>query len=80
MKIQIVFAFIVAVVFACGGNGEKTNDSKNSSTAKTTQDALAAGKKAYQMCTACHGPDGKLAINGAKDFAESCLLELVRVK
>ncbi len=72
MKIQIVFAFIIAIIFACGGNGEKTSDtSKN--TSATQEDQLAIGKKAFQYCVACHGNDGKLAINGAKDFSESVL-------
>ncbi len=73
MRITIVIAFIVAVVFACGGkSGDGT---KKGSLEKGTQvDPLAAGKKAYkQFCVPCHGMDGKLGINGARDFAESDL-------
>lgn len=74
MKIKLVFAFIIAVVFACSGGGEKAEGTKVSSTAPQQDEALAKGKKTYsQFCVACHGADGKLAINGAKDFAESVL-------
>ncbi|MFK7770732.1 MAG: cytochrome c [Saprospiraceae bacterium] len=77
MRISIVFAFIIVVVFACGG--EKSADgSKNASIGngeKQSQvDQLAIGKKAFkQFCVACHGMDGKLGVNGAKDFAQSDL-------
>ena len=42
------------------------------------------GKAVYtQYCQVCHGPDGKLALNGAKDITQSALslverTELVR--
>lgn len=77
MKISIVFVFIIAVVFACGGensaDGTK-NASMQNGNKKLQVDPLALGKKAFkQYCVACHGPDGRLGINGAKDFAESDL-------
>jgi mono/diheme cytochrome c family protein len=77
MRISIVFAFIIAVVlFACGGE-KSTDGTKRASiengTPQTQVDPLAAGKKAFKMCIACHGADGKLGINGARDFAESDL-------
>ena len=35
---------------------------------------LAAGKTVYKTyCVACHGIDGKLNLNGAKDFTQSTL-------
>lgn len=77
MRVSIVFAFIIAIVFACGV--EKSSDgTKNASMengiVQTQVDPLAAGKKAYkQFCVPCHGMDGKLGINGARDFAESDL-------
>ena len=77
MRISIVFAFIIAVVFACGGE-KSTNETKNAGVENRKEqsqvDPLAAGKKAFkQFCVACHGIDGKLGINGAKDFAQSDL-------
>lgn len=73
MRISIVIAFIVVAVFACGGN--PADGTKKSSLERETQvDPLAEGKKAYkQFCVPCHGMDGKLGINGARDFAESDL-------
>lgn len=77
MRISIALVFIIAVVFACGGekptDGTKSASMDNGS-AQTQVDPLAAGKKTYkQFCVACHGRDGKLGINGAKDFAQSDL-------
>ena len=73
MRISIVFAFIIALVFACGG-GSADGTKKGSLENGTQVDPLAAGKKAYkQFCVPCHGMDGKLGINGARDFAESDL-------
>lgn len=76
MKISIVFAFIVIFILACGGE-QAVDGTKSASLASSHQDQvdpLAAGKKAYnQYCVACHGKDGKLGINGARDFAESDL-------
>ena len=66
MWIRIVFALIVAIVFACGGG-------KGSGKKELSGDGLVAAKKTYNLCVACHGPDGKLGINGAKDFAQSDL-------
>jgi cytochrome c6 len=77
MRISIVFAFIITLVFACGGeqsvDGSKVASSENG--AKQNQvNPFAMGKKTYQQaCLACHGADGKLGINGAKDFAMSDL-------
>ena len=78
MRISIVFTFIIAVVlFACGG--EKSADGTKSASVKNGAeqnqvDQLKTGKKAFkQFCVACHGMDGRLGINGAKDFAQSDL-------
>jgi len=74
MRFSIVFVFIMATVFACGGG--TSDGTKNGSVGGTSQnqDQLALGKKKFkQLCVACHGADGKLGINGAKDFAQSDL-------
>lgn len=66
MKLKIIFAFIIGVVFACGGSGEKSDAAGIA--------ARAAGKKVFKAyCVACHGANGKLGINGAKDYAQSDL-------
>ncbi len=77
MRASIVFAFIIAIVFACGEGKSAAGTKYASMDNGTTQaqvDSLAAGKKVYQQfCVPCHGMDGKLGINGARDFAESDL-------
>jgi mono/diheme cytochrome c family protein len=52
------------MIFACAGN-EKT---------ATSPDDTAAGEQIYKKyCILCHGADGKLGINGAKDITISTL-------
>ena len=51
-------------ILACG-----TSSNNNDSTAN-----LDDGKKLFkQYCTACHGADGQLSLNGAKKFKDSVL-------
>ncbi len=62
MKQLFVFLGLVAFVMACGGGDS------------VSPEMLAAAEKTYkQHCVVCHGPDGKLALNGAKKFSESTL-------
>lgn len=75
-KWQILFFLISGILIAaCGAaNTEK----------KATKAQLAKGKEVYtKYCELCHGPDGKLALNGAYDITVSPLtleerVELIR--
>lgn len=65
-KLLISFVF-AALILACAGK-EKTTP------AGTTN--LADGEQIYKKyCNICHGADGKLGINGAKDLT-ACKLTL----
>ncbi|WP_235297849.1 c-type cytochrome [Portibacter marinus] len=60
MKIKILFtALIVGATIACGG-GDSVN----------TEVAMPVWKT---HCQLCHGADGKLGLNGAKDLTASTL-------
>jgi len=78
MRISIVFTFIIVVILiACGGEnptgGVKIVNVKNGAE-QNHIDQLKNGKKVFkQYCVACHGMDGRLGINGAKNFAQSDL-------
>ena len=59
MMVFATFAFCIA----CGNNGDGASKAD-----------LGTGKKVYKTyCVACHGIDGKLNLNGAKDFTTSTL-------
>ena len=64
----IVFVFLLLVI-ACGGH--------TSSSEANETNGLAIYKK---YCITCHGSDGKLALNGAKDITVSPLSEEERVE
>lgn len=61
MKKIILFAVMVSFVLACGNTGPSAKE-------------IADGKETYKkICVACHGPNGQLALNGAKKFTESTM-------
>ena len=59
---QFLLSFCcLTFIIACGSSGP-------------SPEMIAEGEKTYKkLCVACHGPDGKLALNGAKMFSESTL-------
>ena len=63
VKSSVLLFVIIGLAMACGGNGGGGSKAD-----------LAAGKTTYKTyCVACHGIDGKLNLNGAKDFTQSTL-------
>lgn len=73
-----ISAILVLLVYlgACGSSDAK--DASGNETASAS--ALAAGEKVYERyCLLCHGADGKLAVNGAKDITISQLTLAERV-
>jgi cytochrome c6 len=69
MKKLLILLFLGGWIYACSnsGNGDHSNKA-------------ADGEKLYkQYCTVCHGPDGKLGLNGAKDLSASKLTEAERI-
>ena len=62
----------VAVLFAtaCGSAGEQNKAAAQSAAAITIPDGAAIFR---QYCVTCHGADGKLGLNGAKDLTISTL-------
>jgi mono/diheme cytochrome c family protein len=65
----VVVLILSALIIACAG--------RNASTAGTSTDGATLYKK---YCNICHGADGKLALNGAKDITISELTEAERVE
>jgi len=62
--------FFLALIIACTGKEKTTASAGN----------LAEGEQSYKKyCILCHGADGKLGINGAKDMTLSLLTVEERV-
>lgn len=63
-------------LMSCGGGAEKSADSKTTepAPAKEVQAEAPNGDKIFKTyCITCHGLDGKLALNGAKDLSVTAL-------
>ncbi len=71
----ITFAMITLTI-ACGGSGNNGSDTgsdqgQESSPAQAQADAPDGEKIFRTYCITCHGIDGKLELNGAKDLTLS---------
>jgi cytochrome c6 len=64
----LLFAALIA---ACSDSPEKPAPASAPTSAEPNLVAGASTFKTY--CVACHGADGKLGLNGAKDFSQSPL-------
>ena len=75
---------VLILLAGCGGNSGSSDASDSASTAKEVTpapvDNVAAGEKIFRTyCITCHGIDGKLGLNGAKDLSISQLTTEERV-
>lgn len=77
MKTQLFFilATLLFLISCAGGGSESTqsdSSADNKETAAAPVDNKAAGEKIFRTyCITCHGIDGKLGLNGAKDLTVS---------
>ncbi|NND32264.1 MAG: cytochrome c [Saprospiraceae bacterium] len=75
--IKILFALsgmIMLISCGSGGDGEKKPEAPKPVVAEPVVDDMAAGEKVYRTyCIVCHGIDGKLELNGAKDLSISTI-------
>jgi len=58
------------LLMACGGSEDNNANHGASSDSKLTPDGMAIFR---QKCVTCHGADGTLGLNGAKDLSKSVL-------
>ena len=72
MRAIIILSFLLLILVApsCISSGNGQNVAEND----PTKDLF------KQYCALCHGMDGKLKLNGAKDFSESVLTFEERVQ
>lgn len=81
MMKQVAFWSLALLIMACGGEekpaGKKDSDEKP--VAKVEEPAIDGEKIFKTYCITCHGIDGKMGLNGAKDLglAETTLEERV---
>lgn len=72
MKNSILSPIIICILanYACGSAGASgTNDTAAANAGKASD-----GQAIFrQYCVTCHGADGKLGLNGAKDLSQSTL-------
>lgn len=62
---------LVLALNGCGGDSVKTNPA---------MPAIPGASTFKKYCTACHGADGKMGLNGAKDLTASALTQEERVQ
>ncbi|MCB0659033.1 MAG: cytochrome c [Saprospiraceae bacterium] len=74
LALMIVACAMVACAPSSGDSGDSGSTAANESkpAGGTDEASNEEGKKLFtQYCAVCHGPDGKLGLNGAKDLTVS---------
>jgi len=83
MKKNLIFLFIAALVYACGGSDVSESGAETSSSGQTAaaEQPAVDGEKIYkQYCVACHGVYGDMGASGAFDLTSSELTVEERVQ
>ena len=71
LKISMAILFFGILLFSCSEN--KVRNQPDKASLKTTS-SISEGEQIYKKyCILCHGSDGKLGLNGAKDITASTL-------
>ena len=65
-----IFLSLLLFAAACGSGEDSNAHSSAASAQKLTPDGMAVFR---QKCVTCHGADGTLGLNGAKDLSKSVL-------
>lgn len=69
-----IWGGLLILATACGTSDEKTGQSASNAGQNTVEAAPSEGKSVFkQYCVTCHGADGTLGLNGAKDLSVSVL-------
>lgn len=84
MKIIYYLLLSALLVIACGGeSSDESSDSAstpNEEVKEPVVNKIAAGEKLFRTyCITCHGVDGKLGLNGAKDLTQSVVSDEERI-
>ncbi len=73
MKLRITVAFFLFGIFLIACSENKVRNQPDEASLKTTS-SISVGEQIYdKYCKLCHGKDGKLGLNGAKDITASVL-------
>ena len=65
-----IFWSLLLLAAACGSGEDSNTHNAAAATQKLTPDGMAVFR---QKCVTCHGADGTLGLNGAKDLSKSVL-------
>ena len=73
MKFWHIITFVISIlIIACGGGDDNSSSSNADKPAEVVKKDGPNGEKIFRTyCITCHGIDGKLELNGAKDLSLS---------
>lgn len=79
-------SFLLAVAFtlclaSCSNDNQKSQSTENTKSALSEDERMAEAKELFEgQCKLCHGIDGTLGLNGAKDLTQSTLSKEERIE